>query len=359
MARILVRKILGGGVVGLLAREEVRVRRGEAEAATLPAHLVLALPLLGGYRQRGLAVDGDDEADARLASLAAELRVVGLHPALVVRVQRCVPRGHAEVRRALEHHQGGGLAGDDRDRLDRGGAGADDADALAGEVHLRVRPVAGVIGRAREALQTREGRDPGGRQTSGRHDAEAGRHAVAAIRLDLPPVRRLVEARRGHPRLELNVAPEIEAVGDVLDVPQDLGLGGVPLRPVPFLLELVGEGIGVVHALDIAAGAGVAVPVPGAADAAARFVDPRGQAEAAQAVQHVQAGEPGADDDGVEVAALSWAARGRLWLVVQLGPRLPSPPSGTGQATSASHVRLAQRRGTEGRRVPGDSGQAT
>ena len=42
---------LGGGVIGLLPREEVRVRRGEAETAALPAHLVLALSLLWGYRQ--------------------------------------------------------------------------------------------------------------------------------------------------------------------------------------------------------------------------------------------------------------------------------------------------------------------
>ena len=49
------------------------------------------------------------------------------------------------------------------------------------------------------------------------------------------------------------------------------------------------ERVRVVHALDVAAGAGVAVPVPGAADAAARLVDPRRQAEAAQAVEHVQA----------------------------------------------------------------------
>ena len=38
---------LGGGVIGLFPGEEVRERRGEAEAAALPAHLVLALPHLG------------------------------------------------------------------------------------------------------------------------------------------------------------------------------------------------------------------------------------------------------------------------------------------------------------------------
>ncbi len=183
-------------------------------------------------------------------------------------------------------------------------------DALTGEIHLRVRPVAGVIGLARETLQTREGRDPGGRQAPGGHDAEAGRHAVSPVRLDLPAVHRFVEAGRGHARVELDVAAQIEAVSDVLDVRQDLGLGGVPLRPAPFLLELVAEGVRVIHALDVAAGAGIAVPIPGAADAAARLEDPRGQAEAAQAVQHVQAGEPRADNDRVEVAQMLWSIRG-------------------------------------------------
>ena len=45
---------------------------------------------------------------------------------------------------------------------------------------------------------------------------------------------------------------------------------------------------------------GIAVPVPRAADAAAGFIDPRGKAEPAQAVQHIHAGETRADDDGVE-----------------------------------------------------------
>ena len=53
--------------------------------------------------------------------------------------------GTREVRRALEDVQVRGLLGDDRDRLDRRRAGADDADPLAGEVDALVRPVAGVV----------------------------------------------------------------------------------------------------------------------------------------------------------------------------------------------------------------------
>src|SRR5690606_27782430 len=97
-----------------------------------------------------------------------------------------------------------------------------------------------------------------------------------------------------------DVAVQVEAVGDGLDVAQDLGLAGVAVRPLPLLLQLGGEGIGVVDALHVAAGPGVAVPEPGAADAGARLEDARPQAEPAQPVQHVQAGEPGPDDQGVQ-----------------------------------------------------------
>jgi hypothetical protein len=45
---------------------------------------------------------------------------------------------------------------------------------------------------------------------------------------------------------------------------------------------------------------GIAVPVPGAADAATGLEHPRRKAEPAQAVQHVHSGKARADDDGVE-----------------------------------------------------------
>src|ERR1035441_8516609 len=55
---------------------------------------------------------------------------------------------------------------------------------------------------------------------------------------------------------------------------QNLGLRRVTFAPVPFLLQFVGERIGILHALDIAARPGITVPVPGAADIAALLVDP-------------------------------------------------------------------------------------
>src|SRR5205807_2507648 len=141
---------LGGRVVGVLAGEQVRKRRVEAEAAAAPAALVRALPLFRRHLEGRLVVALDDEADARLAGLAPELRVARLHLPLVFRIQGGVSRRDAEVRGPLEDEEAGRLPGDDRDRLDGGGARADDADPLAGEVDTFVRPVARVMPRALE-----------------------------------------------------------------------------------------------------------------------------------------------------------------------------------------------------------------
>jgi hypothetical protein len=125
---------------------------------------------------------------------------------------------------------------------------------------------------------------------------------VAAIRPDLPAVPRLVEDGGGHPRLELDIPAQVETVRHVVDIGEDLRLGGVALGPLPLLLQIVRERVGVVHALDVAAGARVAVPVPGAADSLARLEDARREAEPAQPVQRIESREAGADDHRVQLA---------------------------------------------------------
>src|SRR5690606_3064246 len=105
-----------------------------------------------------------------------------------------------------------------------------------------------------------------------------------------------------HLGVQLDVPAQVEAVGHVVEVAQDLGLGGVALGPLPLLLQLAGEGVGVVGALHVAPGAGVAVPVPRAAHAVALLDDGHGHPLLAQAMEEVEAGEPGADDDDVQLA---------------------------------------------------------
>jgi hypothetical protein len=54
---------LRGRLVGLRIREQVRKGGGKAEAATVPAMLVLPLPLVLGHRERGFLAALDHEAD--------------------------------------------------------------------------------------------------------------------------------------------------------------------------------------------------------------------------------------------------------------------------------------------------------
>src|SRR5262249_6827365 len=84
----------------------------------------------------------------------------------------------------------------------------------------------------------------------------------------------------------------VVAVRYEAQIAPDLGLGGVLLRPLPGGLQLRIEGVAVVGGLDIAARAGIAVPVPGAADIVGRFQAHRREARTAQAMEKIEAGKP-------------------------------------------------------------------
>src|SRR5437016_13386856 len=83
------------------------------------------------------------------------------------------------------------------------------------------------------------------------------------------------------------------------------------LLPVPFRHQLLGKGVAIGPAFGIETRAGVTVPIPGAADVRSGLEDPCGHAQFAQAVEHIHAGNPGADDDSVvdRKLALAWAFR--------------------------------------------------
>jgi len=292
----------GGGRVGFRVQHQVAERPHEGQAAFLPTRLVLAAQLL---RRRlpgrcGVGMEGD-AVRHRLAPFA-DRRIVRLGRARHLGIERRVVGRDGVVRGPLEHRQVVGLPGDDRDRLDGRRAGADDPDPHAGEVHAAVRPLAGVVGRAPETVAAGEVGGVRGRQAAGRHHAPGRGHPVAGLGLQHPAPPRLVEDGGGHPGVEADVPAEVEAVGDVLGVAQDLGLRGVFLAPCPLLLEFLVELVGVLDALDVAPGPRIAVPVPGPADPAAGLEHRHRQAHAAQPVQHVHAGEAGPDDHHVGIA---------------------------------------------------------
>ena len=128
---------------------------------------------------------------------------------------------------------------------------------------------------------------------------EARPRLLAAFQGHGPLVRGVIPVRGRDRAAELHVPAQVELVGDVVQVFQRVGLRGEMLLPVPFLHQFLGKRIAVGPAFGIEAGAGIAVPVPGAADVGAGLEDARGHAEFAQAVEHEHAGNPGADDDRV------------------------------------------------------------
>ncbi len=113
----------------------------------------------------------------------------------------------------------------------------------------------------------------------------------------------VVEGHRNDVGVEPDVAAEVQPVGDEVEVGLDLGLGGHRLRPHPLLLDLVGEAVGVLDALDVAARTGIPVEQPCPADLVGPLDDHRLQPELSQPVQGVQTGEPGTDDDRVEATS--------------------------------------------------------
>ena len=137
----------------------------------------------------------------------------------------------------------------------------------------------------------------------GRHDDEGGADGVALVRRDRPEIASAVEAGREDARVERHVLAQVEAVGNVLDVLEDLRLSAVALGPVPLLLQLGRERVGVLEALDVAATARIAIPVPGAAEPGPRLECMRLEAELSHLVERVEATEAAADDDDVEVRA--------------------------------------------------------
>src|SRR5581483_9815403 len=90
-------------------------------------------------------------------------------------------------------------------------------------------------------------------------DQESRGERGAVLRPDRPGRAALVEGGGGDPGVELDVAIEVETLGDVVEVGEDLRLLRVPLAPLPFLPELLVEHVSVDEALAVATRARVPV----------------------------------------------------------------------------------------------------
>ena len=183
-------------------------------------------------------------------------------------------------RRALENVELFAGARQIRHALHGGGAGADDADALVRQlVHRRARgiaagvvviPPAGVERMSLEAFDARYARQFGDVQRPGAHADELRGEGVAAVGVDDPARIRLVPFQISDLGMKQRVVVEAKLRADAPAMREDLGRMRVFLRRhVPGFLEQRH----VDHRRRIALRAGIAVPVPGAAEIAALLDD--------------------------------------------------------------------------------------
>ena len=189
--------------------------------------------------------------------------------------ERCIARRHGIVRGALEDGQVVSFGSDHGDGLNAGRAGTDLADALAGEIDAFVRPLAGVVPVALEVIAAGNVRHIGGREAADGGDQIFRREAPTVLRRDMPAVGSVVVVAARNGGVEADITFEIELVGNEVEVAADFGMAGIALGPLPFLYDFFVERVPVGVAFAVAAGARVAVPVPGAADTAGPVDDNR------------------------------------------------------------------------------------
>jgi len=120
----------------------------------------------------------------------------------------------------------------------------------------------------------------------------------------------LVVDRRGDARIELDVPAQVKLVRYIIEVALVLRLAGIMLFPVPFLQEFLRERISVGVTFGVERASRIAILIPGAAHSTTILEGPHREPELTQTVQLIQPGNPGADDNRVELLDLlgQWRA---------------------------------------------------
>ena len=209
-------------------------------------------------------------------------------------MQRCAP-----IWGALKNREGANLRRNGLDHLHARRPRANHGHALARETDGFMWPAIGMEGLAGKAFNARDARQRIGGKRAKRGDQEAAVMLSARIQRHSPALRGFIETRAHDAAIELDMAAQIEPVCYVLQIAQCFGLRGEMLAPAPFLQQFIGKRIAVGVAFRIKPRAGVAIPIPGAAQIAAGLEHLDAIAKLPQAIQLIEAGNAGADDDHI------------------------------------------------------------
>ena len=240
-----------------------------------------------------------DIAARRGAQQCEKRWVIALDLALFFLRDWAVMQRRAPIGRALKNRERSNLRSNGLDHLHTGRTRANHCHALTREADGFMWPAIGMEGLAVEAFNARNAWQRIGRKRAKRGDQEAAVMLCARIKCDCPALRSFIEMRAHDAAIELDMAAQIEPIRHMLQITQSFGLRGEMLAPAPFLQQLIGKGIAVGIAFGIKPRAGVAVPIPGAAQIAAGFEHLDAIAKLPQAIQLIQAGNAGADDDDI------------------------------------------------------------
>ena len=195
------------------------------------------------------------------------------------------------------------LLGQRAHELNPRGPAADDGDVLILVLDLS-RPFRAVDRLAPEAFQTGQVRYVGlVQQSDGGHKVAHRKPLLRIIRAHFDNPQPPLRIPAGIPEIgaELDMPIEVVSSCDVLEVCLELGLREVVVGPGRRLQMFAVPGVAVHVAFDVAPGAGVAVPVPGSADVGGVVDGVDGEPELFDKMEGVEAGEAGADDEGVVI----------------------------------------------------------
>ena len=226
--------------VGLAVDQDVaEITLPDPEAAFAIELFVEGLALLVRNLECATRIGCVNEAGEGFLAPGEHLGISRLDSLLCLGIDLAVVQRRAPVGRALEHGEMSDLFRNGLDGLHAGCAGANHRDALACKIHRLLRPARGVKGFSLKTVATLDPRQRGRRQRADRSDQETRGEATSVLKHDAPATRFLFIASGRHPAPELDVAPQVEFVGDVIEIAQRFRLAGEMLGPLPFLQQVL------------------------------------------------------------------------------------------------------------------------